>query len=359
MKKVLKYCFNTNKWAPTKTEWINLLCSLPKDERERIARYMFKQDCKQTLIGQILVRYCLKNLLNLKWNHISIARDGKSRPFLNLTETAKLSNVKTVKNAITDFNLSHSGDYAAIVTGLVLNTSSSTNEASNGNMFKIGTDMMKIDIERSKLANPDESNIYNLYESELSRYARIIGSKFGEAEQSYINSRSNAIEKLTAFYRLWCLKESYVKAIGDGLTFDVRRIECQISSDLFIDLNSVGANRNKCLVVNNTQILVDAKPVKTCKFYEQYFLNRIETNLNHLSELYILTFCILENEAAAASSNTDELLEEFKEISLSDIMSSVVPLEQMNPVNSLDFEKDWSEFCEKTEKPLPATPNAR
>ena len=351
MKKLLKYYFNTNKWSPTKAEWLALLCALPKDERERISRYMFKRDQKQTLIGQVLIRYTLKNQFNLKWNHIVLSRDAKSRPYLNQAETVKLSGMKNLfKSSVLDFNVTHSGDYSAIVSGVLTTTS----EVSSGLNFRIGVDMMKIDIDRSKIVNPDETNLYNLYESELGQYARVINSKFGDNERNFIQNKSNSVEKLTAFYRLWCLKESYVKAVGDGIGFDLRRIECQITSDLFIDLNNNSTNRNKCLVVDNTHVAVDAKPVRNCKFYEQYFLNRIENNLNHLSELYILTFCVIEVDTASSASaeSGGEMLEEFKEVNLSDVMSCVIPVENIGPVNEPDFEKNWSEFCEKAEKPF-------
>jgi 4'-phosphopantetheinyl transferase len=370
MKKILKYFFNTNKWSPTKTEWLTLLCTLPKDERERIARYMFKRDQKQTLLGQLLIRHTLRQLLNIKWNHLTVQRDSKSRPFLNQAATAKLANLKTLfkTNVVVDFNVTHSGDYTSVVAAVAAGPADSSAAAVSGIGFRLGVDMMKIDVERSRAANPAETNIYNLYESELSNYARVVGAKFGDTERNYIQNKSNSVEKLTAFYRLWCLKESYVKAIGEGIGFDLRRIECSISSDLFIDLNSSSSNhRNKCLVVDNTQVQVDARPVRNCKFYEQYFLNRIENSLDHLSELYILTFCVIDSNEAVASSpssptaaaaaaaaeiNSSEVLEEFKEISLSDLMSSAVAVEQITPANNAEFEKSWTDFCDKTEKPF-------
>lgn len=373
MKKLFKYCFNTSKWSPSKSEWLALISSLPKEERQRISGYAFKQDQKQTLMGQILIRYTLRCLLNIRWNHLAIQRDAKNRPGLSVSETIKLTgNSKNVaalfKTNLIDFNVTHSGDYTAIVTGLMQVNSSGSSEPSTPGVFKLGTDMMKIDIERSRLSMPEEANIYDLYENELRRYERVINSKFGENERQFIEAKSNSIEKLTAFYRLWCLKESYVKAVGDGVAFDLRRIECQINNELFIDLNASSPNRNKCLVVDSTRILVDSKPASNCKFYEQYYLNRVENQHDHLHhylpELYIVTFCIIESaesttntvssssSSGGGASQTESLLEEFKEITLADIMSSLVPIEALNPTNEQEYEQNWTTFSQKTERPF-------
>ncbi len=106
MKKILKHCFNTTLWTPTRSEWINMLSCLPTPERENVTRFMYKSDSKQTLIGQILIRYCLKLLLNIESSHLVVDRNSKGRPFLKLKESlisAKLSN-QTIDNHV-DFNV--------------------------------------------------------------------------------------------------------------------------------------------------------------------------------------------------------------------------------------------------------------
>ena len=106
MKKIFKYCFNTTVWIPSRSEWINLMSCLPNSERENITRYVYKNDSKQTLIGQILIRYCLKSLLNVDSNHLVIDRNSKGRPYLKLKET--LNQAKLPANNIDhhiDFNV--------------------------------------------------------------------------------------------------------------------------------------------------------------------------------------------------------------------------------------------------------------
>ena len=59
MKKILKYCFNTSVWTPTRDQWTQMLACVPGEECETIHRFVFKSDCKQRLVGQLLVRHCL------------------------------------------------------------------------------------------------------------------------------------------------------------------------------------------------------------------------------------------------------------------------------------------------------------
>ena len=55
---------------------------------------------------------------------------------------------------------------------------------------------------------------------------------FSEAEWSLIySSGSTELSQLKTFYRLWSLKESYIKAIGVGLGIDLKTIEFQFAGE--------------------------------------------------------------------------------------------------------------------------------
>ena len=53
---------------------------------------------------------------------------------------------------------------------------------------------------------------------------------FGEAEREAVNSAPEA-ERDLMFFRLWTLKEAYVKALGAGLTFPLREAEFALEGD--------------------------------------------------------------------------------------------------------------------------------
>ena len=362
MKKILKYCFNTNLWNPTKNEWCQLLASLPKDDREKITRFMFKRDSKQSLVGQVLIRYCLMNLLNIEWNNLCIARTQNGKPFLKLKETLTLAKLTSFDNKV-DFNVSHAGDYTIIAAGVVSSSSKKVEKLDEFDQsFKIGTDVMKIDVDHAKASNSSE-NGESIYQIELRKHERVINGKFSNTEKNFIYNKINPVEKLSAFYRLWCLKESYVKALGDGIGFDVKRVELIPQSELLIDLNL-----KRHLVANDTQIFVDSKLVKTCKFYEQYYSNRLSNNESEgPTILHIMTLCVVEKdknngtketkEASSSSLNNIQTSsfsenDEFIEITLKEILESNMCTETINETNTKEYDEYWNKFCQKVESPF-------
>lgn len=356
MRKFLNLCFNTTVWSPTRSEWLNLLASLPKEERERISAYVFQRDAKQTLIGQVLIRYCLKKLLNIEWHHLEIARNAKGRPFLLLDETLKKAKMSSADLHV-DFNVSHSGDYTIIAAG-VCEKASGTNKHENASSagFRVGVDIMKIDVEKTRQMYPNDSH-EDIYQKELERHERVVSGKFSNIERNYIYNRLNPVEKLTAFYRLWCMKESYVKALGDGIGFDLRRIECVANSELLFDLNS-----KKPVVVTDSQLFVDSKLVRNCKYHEQYHMS----SHNAKAELHIMTICFLfdnDTERTNSSSTTNRqvstnesqhttlassfAVSEFVEVSVKEIQNALVPLVDKNDQETAEImESYWSKFTQ-------------
>jgi 4'-phosphopantetheinyl transferase len=398
MKKIVKYCFNTSTWSPSRQEWMSLMIALPKDERESVARFMFKRDCKQSLIGRILARYCLKHLLNVEWNCIRLARTANDRPYVKLKETicmaGKSNKNQTASNLLSenllvDFNLSHAGDYTIIAAGIIESASSSHSQTASASttkqpdkskkpqqskastlaseeleeLFHLGTDVMKIDVERTRASFPEECD-ENIYQKELNKHDRVITSKFTNIEKNYIYNKINPVEKLTAFYRLWCLKESYVKAVGIGIGFDLKRIECSTNSELLIDTNS-----RRHIVASDTQLFVDGKQVCDCKFYEQYYTSAIQVSSRDSScsktDLHIMTLCIIEKQTgkaakSTANSSNNNVAEksgesdEFFELKLNDLLSQVEPNEVLDESNQQLIEDSWVNFNKKSERPLMA-----
>lgn len=176
MKKLLKVCINTADWSPTRSDWLRLVASLPKSERDRIVSFAFKRDSKNSLVGQILVRLCLKRLLPaaVDWPHLVIERNTKGRPCLRLKETLQLAGITDFgANHQIDFNLTHSGDLCAVVAGVRLATNGSTGASSKTSEYWLGVDCMKIDVDGSRkdlAANKQEAqNHVDPYERELGK----------------------------------------------------------------------------------------------------------------------------------------------------------------------------------------------
>lgn len=357
MKKFLKYCFNTSTWKPNKVEWLQLLSSITKEEREKVTSFAFKSNSKQTLIGRVLIRYCLQKLLNIEWSCLVIGQSSKERPCLKIKETLNLAKMNSMQYHV-DFNVSHSGDYTIIFAGIsTLNSAKKSNDNDSDDYFKLGTDVIKIEVdERTRLNNPQDSE-EAIFQKVLNRHERVITSKFSNVEKNFIYNKVSPVEKLSAFYRLWSLKESYVKAIGEGIGFDLKRIEVHPSSELFIDLII-----KRHLVAMDTQIYIDSKLVKNCKFYEQYFTNNLlnpkEDSSNVKTQLHIMSACIIDKEKNQSQTSSMEArteMNEFTEMSLEDILTSILSctsLETIDESNNHEYEEYWSKFNQKAESPV-------
>ncbi|KAG8002080.1 L-aminoadipate-semialdehyde dehydrogenase-phosphopantetheinyl transferase [Nibea albiflora] len=99
------------------------------------------------------------------------------------------------------FNLSHQGDYAVLA-------------AEQG--LQVGVDIMKTDMPGS---------------SSVPEFFRIMTRQFTAYEWSVIQSAGPEHQQLATFYRHWALKESFIKAIGTGLGFNLQRVEFHLPSE--------------------------------------------------------------------------------------------------------------------------------
>jgi 4'-phosphopantetheinyl transferase len=82
---------------------------------------------------------------------------------------------------------------------------------------KIGVDVMKIEYTGGK---------------PISEFFRLMTRNFSNDEWKHIKSYNSNVGKLEAFMRHWCLKESYVKNIGTGITTDLSKLNFITPSDL-------------------------------------------------------------------------------------------------------------------------------
>ena len=152
-----------------------LLRYVPAERQEKIARCGKQEDRRRSLGAGLLLEYGLRSL-------------GCSLlPLVPGTETVHLVRGAYGKPELSGgtgvhFNLSHAGDYAAAV---------------------LDDGAVGIDVERARRVN-----------------VNVMQRQFTAAENAYLRSKPDA------FLRLWTRKESYCKAVGEGLhlplsSFDV------------------------------------------------------------------------------------------------------------------------------------------
>ena len=184
-----------------KEEFFKLLNNLNENDKEKILKYKKYEDSLRSLYGKLL----LKDEPNLKELNLSYNKYGK--PYL--------------KDKCTDthFNISHSGEWVVLAI-----------------------DTVPIGIDIQEITNAD-INIAKRF--------------FSKEESEYIFSLSNE-NQIEAFFKLWSLKEAYVKAEGRGLSIPLNSFTIDISS--------------------NPPILGQDKNLKRCELYtekvgENYFMS--------------------------------------------------------------------------------------
>ncbi|VDM56774.1 unnamed protein product [Angiostrongylus costaricensis] len=156
---------------------------LPSEDVEKQRRFHFREDSLACVLSRILIRQMARTCCQLPWHTIAIERSERGKPYLYTPK----SHLK--------FNVSHQGD-------LVVLASSESED--------IGVDVMRIDEDRNTTA-----------QAHIERMA----SLFSDGELQMMRRATTEREKWTAFYRVWCLKESVLKADGTGLVNDLRNYD--------------------------------------------------------------------------------------------------------------------------------------
>lgn len=201
-----RWAFNFGRWNPTQPELLLATSCVQPEEKQRIAKFVFKKDFKSSLIGRLLMRKYIQTVTKLSYDEIKIFRDEKNKPF-----------VKTDLNF--SFNVSHQGNFT-VLSGEV--------------GTKIGVDVMKIEYSGGK---------------SLDDFFRIMNRQFSQSEWVQINDSGSDSARLKTFCRNWCLKEAYVKAVGVGITVNLQKITFKINTPVVYRGD----------VVTDTELYIDGK----------------------------------------------------------------------------------------------------
>ncbi|XP_071411139.1 L-aminoadipate-semialdehyde dehydrogenase-phosphopantetheinyl transferase isoform X2 [Pithys albifrons albifrons] len=187
----VRWAFPCGAWRPQRREWLLAAQLVQPEEKERIGQFAFARDAKAALAGRLLMRKLIAEKMCIPWNEVHLQRTSKGKPFL--------ANTVFGINVNYNFNVSHQGDYAVLAAEPEL---------------QVGIDIMKTNL-------PGSSSIPNFF--------HIMKRQFTETEWGVIESMSNEWKQLDMFYRHWALKESFLKAIGVGIGFNLQRIEFNVS----------------------------------------------------------------------------------------------------------------------------------
>lgn len=284
----IRWAFCFSDWKPTVEEWTLAGQSIQSEEKDRINRFVFKRDSKSAMAGRLLLRKAIHEEVGIPYDGIVLKRTEKGKPYL--------SNKLPSDQQAFNFNVSHQGDYAVL-------------GAQRG--YLVGVDIMKIDEPRG---------------TRIDEFFDRMSRQFTKQEWGYVKLGEGTLEQLTRFYRLWCLKESYVKALGVGIGFDLQRIDFHIYTPML----AAGER------TSNTQLHVDGCHDCSWRFEE----TRID------NDHYVAIATQKVDAVSHPESNITEKsdIPEFSQLSFSELILGAEP--QTEP--DLLF---WHNFQSKLEKP--------
>lgn len=207
----IRWSFNSTLWNPSESEWNLALASLESiEEVERISKFKrpqpnneyligrFNPDAKSSCAGRLMLKRMLRKInVDSKSNNMKLLRTKLGKPYLERNSCEFFE-----KFPHFNFNLSHHGDWVVL--------------ASDPNHL-VGVDVMKIEKRRNESTTD---------------FFEIMKNCFTNSEWKVIKQQTlKEYEQLSQFYTHWTLKESYIKAIGIGLGFDLQSCSFSISND--------------------------------------------------------------------------------------------------------------------------------
>ncbi|DAZ94008.1 TPA: hypothetical protein N0F65_001619 [Lagenidium giganteum] len=174
---------------------------LPPDEQNQVQRFMFVKDQRLALASRLLQRAAVHHCFHVPLPNIVIERTPERKPFwrrraqdYNGDDDAAAAAALRVWN----YNVSHHGTIVALASSA---------------SHLVGVDVVRI-ADRPRRGSAAE-------------FFRAFEGHFNASEWQIIRHAADDDEdaQYAAFYRLWSLKEAYIKAIGIGLGFQLLRAE--------------------------------------------------------------------------------------------------------------------------------------
>ncbi|EPQ06900.1 L-aminoadipate-semialdehyde dehydrogenase-phosphopantetheinyl transferase [Myotis brandtii] len=231
-----------------------------------------------------MIRKLITEKLNIPWNNIRLQRTAKGKPVLAKDSLNPYPNF--------NFNISHQGDYAVLAAEPEL---------------QVGIDIMKTSF-------PGRGSI--------SEFFHIMKRKFTNKEWETIKSFKDEWTQLDMFYRNWALKESFIKAIGVGLGFELQRLEFDMSP-LNLDLGQV---------YKETRLFLDGKEEKEWAFEES------KIDEHHFVAVALRKPDGSRHQDASSQDDSKPSQRQFTILTYNDLISSAVPMTPEDP-------SFWDCFC--------------
>lgn len=286
----VRWAFRCGSWTPSRSDWLLSARCVQREEKDRIGQFVFAKDAKSAMAGRLLLRKFVCERMGLPWSEIRLERSPRGKPYL-----AAPVKVGSDSGQAWGFNLSHQGDYAVLA-------------AEQG--IQVGVDIMKTTMPGCR---------------SVPEFFRIMTRQFTAYEWSVIKSAGSEHQQLAAFYRHWALKESFIKAIGTGLGFNLQRVEFHLSSKPL----------NQEQVLRHTKMHLDEEEEEDWLF---------EESLLDADHHVAVALGPADKQGSASLPSSRPPPTTFTLLSFSDLIASACPLTEEDPA-------DWENFKMKAEAP--------
>ncbi|KAJ1113572.1 hypothetical protein NDU88_001814 [Pleurodeles waltl] len=292
----MRWAFGCGAWTPGRAQWLQAARCVQSEEKLRIGQFVFTRDAKAAMAGRLMIRKVIADTLNIPWDEIVLQRTAKGKPFLANDVSSTFPNFS--------FNVSHQGDYAVLAAE---------------HSHQVGIDVMKTDFPGS---------------GSVEEFFRIMKRQFTETEWKSIKCVDSEWTQLHTFYRHWALKESFIKALGIGVGFNLQRIEFQPSPRQM----EVGK------VYKETKMLLDGEEEEGWLFEETMLDER-----HHVAVAVAVAIekpnCFKEKHSHYISGGAaDQMPTQFTFLTFEELVASAVPLLPEDPAY-------WDSFISKQETP--------
>lgn len=170
----------------TNEQYDQLRLRVSDSKASAIKKYLFRMDAIRSLTGESMIRHIISQKYDMENHDISFRKNAFSKPF-----------VKDLSSF--HFNISHAGKWVVCA---------------------IDSRPIGIDIEKVKKIDLQIANRF-----------------FSKTEVNDLYRQSYS-DQTDYFYKLWTLKESYIKMVGRGLSISLDSFSCSIQPDNHVTFNT-------------------------------------------------------------------------------------------------------------------------
>ena len=190
----LRWAVDLSHWRPGQAERTLLLSLLPADDAAAVANVRGRPDRRRALASRLAQRRCVADALEHEFSAVVLARTKGGKPF----EASGAARPAGAENF--NFNVSHDGHFVVLASDPAL--------------------LVGVDVNA-----PFELRARNEAAGGFDGVRATFDAVLTEREWEAVEGAADEAARIFAFRRAWSLKEAFVKARGDGLAFELRRVE--------------------------------------------------------------------------------------------------------------------------------------